>query len=78
MEAVARLTTLWDSPDVRARRQHAAAETMDRRVAPAGARSTVAEVMDFFEDVGSLMRRKRLDRDLIPAPRRGGGGGDKP
>jgi hypothetical protein len=51
---------------------------MDRRVAPAGARSTVAEVMDFFEDVGSLMRRKRLDRDLIPAPRRGGGGGDKP
>lgn len=66
-DALSRLTAAWDSKEMRARRRQLARWllTVDRTSAAVSDNSKIAEVPDFFEEVGALLRKKRLDFDLV-------------
>jgi hypothetical protein len=65
-EALARFTEKWDAPEMQARRRHVAGWLIaggSSRDAESGYKITA--VIDFFEDLGSLLRLGRLDFDLV-------------
>ena len=63
-DALARLTALWDSPDLRSRRRYVASSVLSSTDAPAEL-NVREDVVDFFEEVGALLRSGRLDVDLV-------------
>ena len=65
-DALARFTTAWDCSEVRQRRKRFATWVLQHRdEIPDIATSGVADVMDFFEDLGTLLRPGRLDKKLV-------------
>jgi hypothetical protein len=66
-DALSRLTALWDSSAMRTRRRQVARWllSVNRSDDATFDDPRNAEVADFFEDVGALLRKKRLEFDLV-------------
>jgi hypothetical protein len=59
-----RLNEKWDGPTMRARRRTLASE-LQKQPAQDVAPTTVEDVIDFFEDLGAMLRKHWLDEDSV-------------
>jgi hypothetical protein len=66
-DALSRFTALWDTSPMRARRRELAKRilTSSQEAVAQSNDTQTGDVVDFFEDVGALLRKDRLDFDLV-------------